>query len=219
MFSDMTWQNLFNGLNNQGNFNEQRHINICPIEFRNCDKLEENNTPIFTTDGIFMFDNRYFPNDHFIYSGKNSEKDKSLSRVVPEFPNITLDLHVLITSSTHFRVNPHSVVAWMSRNSLTDSKWTRIHNHLICKQTLNHLARLATLAKWLSVCLWTKRLWVQVQLQSLKSLLELTKFKALFPTYYPGSTCSTDSVQVFVGTASIKKLNFMAPFHGWGLTA
>ena len=70
MFSDITWQDFFNGLNNQGNFNEQRHLNICPPEFRNCNKLEEVNTPIFTTDGIFRFDNRYFTNDHFIHSGK-----------------------------------------------------------------------------------------------------------------------------------------------------
>ena len=52
------------------------------------------------------------------------------------------------------------------------------HSHLVHKQKLNHLAKLATwlnglsvlsvLAKWLSVGLWTKWLWVQVQLQSLK---------------------------------------------------
>ena len=52
------------------------------------------------------------------------------------------------------------------------------HNHLAHKQKLNYLAKLATwlnglsvlsvLAKWLSVGLWTKWLWVQVQLQSLK---------------------------------------------------
>ena len=40
-------------------------------------------------------------------------------------PNVFLDilqryakLYVLIISRTHFRVNPHSIVAWMSRNSL-----------------------------------------------------------------------------------------------------
>ena len=31
--------------------------------------------------------------------------------------------------------------------SLSDCNWTRSHNHLVCKRTLNHLAKLA---KWLS---------------------------------------------------------------------
>ena len=83
-------------------------------------------------------------------------------------------LYVLIMSHTHFRVNPHSIVAWMSRNSLlkTGAKsevWvtpTRTHSLLVRKWTLNHLAKLA---KWLSVCLQTKWLWVQVLLQSLNS--------------------------------------------------
>ena len=44
----------------------------------------------------------------------------------------------------------------------SDCNWTRNHNHLVHKQTFNHLA------KWLSVRLWTKWLWVRVQLQSLK---------------------------------------------------
>ena len=114
------------------------------------------------------------------------------------------------------------------RDYWTDCNWTRTHNHLFHKQTINHLAklairlscvvstvhltvciwiydyltvwciwlyrvwihsemctwhgkyiqskyilttqlnRLASLAKWLSVRLWTKWLWVRVQLQSLK---------------------------------------------------
>ena len=52
--------------------------------------------------------------------------------------------------------------------NISDCNWTRTHNHLVCKQTLNHLAKLADLAKWLSVRLQTKWLWVPVQLQSLK---------------------------------------------------
>ena len=50
--------------------------------------------------------------------------------------------------------------------SLSDCNWTRTHNHLVHKRTLNHLAKLA---KWLSVRLWTKWLWVRVQLQSIKA--------------------------------------------------
>ena len=80
------------------------------------------------------------------------------------------------------------LVLWanaIKRNS--DCKWTRTQNHLVRKRTLNHslnnhiqsnvpyryvlraqLNHLASLAKWLSVRLWTKWFWVQVQLQSLK---------------------------------------------------
>ena len=34
---------------------------------------------------------------------------------------------------------------------LSDCNWIRTHNHLVHKRTLNHLAKLASLAKWLSV--------------------------------------------------------------------
>ena len=44
--------------------------------------------------------------------------------------------------------------------SLSDCHWTRTHNHLVHKRKLNHLAKLG-------VRLWTKWLWVQVQLHSL----------------------------------------------------
>ena len=52
-------------------------------------------------------------------------------------------LCVLVISRTRFRVNPHSIVAWMLRNSLLETG----------------------LAKWLSVPLRTKWSWVRVQLQ------------------------------------------------------
>ena len=51
--------------------------------------------------------------------------------------------------------------------SLSDGIWTRTQNHLVHKWTLNHLAKLPSLAKWLSVRLPTKWLfWVRIQLQS-----------------------------------------------------
>ena len=73
-----------------------------------------------------------------------------------------------------FRVNLYSVITWMLRNSLLETvgiwklsdcnlNWT--HSRLVCKQTLNHLAKLVSLAKWLSVCLRIKWLWVQVPSQ------------------------------------------------------
>ena len=73
-------------------------------------------------------------------------------------------LYVLVMSRMHFRVNPHSIVAWMSKNSLletgmksevlSDCNGTRTHNHLLCKRKLSHLV------KWL---------WIWVPLQSLKT--------------------------------------------------
>ena len=70
-------------------------------------------------------------------------------------------LYVFIMSCMRFRVNSHSIVAWMWRNSLleagaiwslSDCNWTQTQNHLVHKQTLNYLAKLA---KWLSCVLST----------------------------------------------------------------
>ena len=44
--------------------------------------------------------------------------------------------------------------------NLSDCNWTQTQNHLVSKRTLNHLA------KWMSVQLRTKWLWVRIQLQS-----------------------------------------------------
>ena len=57
-------------------------------------------------------------------------------------------------SRASFRVNLHSIDAWMPRNSLlkagkrlsdslSDSNGIRTHNYLVRKRTLNHLAKLA----------------------------------------------------------------------------
>ena len=46
--------------------------------------------------------------------------------------------------------------------SLSDCNWTRIHNNLVHKQTLNHLAKLASLVECSFINKW---LWVRVQLQ------------------------------------------------------
>ena len=82
-------------------------------------------------------------------------------------------LNVLIISRTCSRENSHSVIAlmfdiaWNRSNicSVSDCNGTRTHNHLVCTWTLNHLAKMV-LAKWLSVCLQTKWLWVWIPLQS-----------------------------------------------------
>ena len=59
-------------------------------------------------------------------------------------------------SRSRFRINLYSIVAWMSRNpflenrhdiwSLSDSNRVRIHNHLVGKRTLDHLAKLGKLS-------------------------------------------------------------------------
>ena len=76
-------------------------------------------------------------------------------------------------------------VAWMSRNSLLKTgaisdvlsdcnrSWTC--DHLVRKRTLNHLAKLA---KWLSVRLQTKWLWVRIPLLSLKQYMKFEKMAA-----------------------------------------
>ena len=83
-------------------------------------------------------------------------------------------LRVLVMSHTRFRVNLHSVVAWilmiLTQNrrdiwSLSDSNGIRTHNHLVCKRTLNHLAKPV---KWLScveyLSVWC--IWLNVMIMS-----------------------------------------------------
>ena len=52
--------------------------------------------------------------------------------------------------------------------NLGDCNWPQIHNRPVSKQTLNHLAKLPGLAKWLNVCQRTKWLCVRDPLQSPK---------------------------------------------------
>ena len=56
------------------------------------------------------------------------------------------------------------IILVASSYPLWNCNGTRTHNHLVCKHTLNHSAKLA---KWLNDRLQTKWLWVRVPLQSL----------------------------------------------------
>ena len=58
-------------------------------------------------------------------------------------------------STLYICLNVKEFLAWNRREiwSLSDCNWTRTHDHLVRKRTLNHLA---SLAKWLSVRLSTK---------------------------------------------------------------
>ena len=62
-------------------------------------------------------------------------------------------------------------LTWNKRNiwRWNDCNGTRTHNQLVRKQTLNHSVKLASLAKWLSVRLGNRWLWVQIPLQSFKT--------------------------------------------------
>ena len=74
-----------------------------------------------------------------------------------------LFLIVLAMTHTRFRVNPHSMVTWMSRNSLleaeiwrlSDCNWTWTQNHLVVNWTLNHLAKLEKKMLFLSNHIYT----------------------------------------------------------------
>ena len=88
-----------------------------------------------------------------------------------------LRFYLIIMSRTQFQsesklyscMNSKEFLAWNRRDIwiLIDSNGSRTHNHLVRKRTLNHLAKLANLAKCFSVCLQTKWLWVRIPLLSL----------------------------------------------------
>ena len=116
-------------------------------------------------------------------------------------------LYVLILSRMRFRVNAHSIVPWMSRNSkqtrnpsLSDCNWTRTHNHLVHKRTLNHLAKQARFvyelsgrgfgssynhskSRWFNIMLP-----LQLQTQS-RELLERNSIKKLELSHYVFMDC------------------------------
>ena len=72
---------------------------------------------------------------------------------------------------------------------LSDCNRTRTHNHLLRKQTLNHLVKLDSSAKWLSDCLRAKCFWVQVPLQSLnfQNMLSIVLSKCILKARLIGS--------------------------------
>ena len=73
-------------------------------------------------------------------------------------------LYVLVMSGTRFRVNPHSIVASMLRNSFLKTnrnlmcKWLLLdwtHNRLFRKGTFNYFAKLSKCYTWVvSTCLY-----------------------------------------------------------------
>ena len=75
---------------------------------------------------------------------------------------------------THYSyLNVKEILAQNRRNiwSLSDCNGIRTHNHLVQKRTLNHLAKLISLAKWLSVHLRISWLWIWNCLQNINFFL------------------------------------------------
>ena len=95
-----------------------------------------------------------------------------------------LSCYVRVLKGTHTLQLPECqgtpCFAWNRRDIwiLSVCNGTRTHNHLVCKRTFNHVTKLTSLAKWLSVCLRIKGLRVRVPLQSLKSLLYFPFFRS-----------------------------------------
>ena len=105
----------------------------------------------------------------------------------------------------------HNVEELLARNkrdiwNINNCNGTRNHNHLVCKQTLSHLTKLAVVSfrhltkqpNWLSVPLQTKWLWVRILLQSNKiknklSLIIDFNFKGRNKNFIKLSTNNTHS--------------------------
>ena len=83
-------------------------------------------------------------------------------------------IHIIVILHLHLELIFKSVSLKMlglklvKLGCISDSNEIRTYNLLVRKRTLNHLAKLASLAKWLSVCLQTKWLWVRILFLSLK---------------------------------------------------
>ena len=77
-------------------------------------------------------------------------------------------------------LNAKELLAWSRRDIwiLSVCNGTPTRNHLGCKRTLDHLVKLVSSAKWLGVCLQTKRSWIRFPLQPLNPLLFFPFFRS-----------------------------------------
>ena len=97
------------------------------------------------------------------------------------FDCMLLSCHVQVSEWIHtlkFAWMSRKLLAWSKCHirRLSDSNGIRTHNHLVCKQTVNHLAKLVSLAKWLNGRLQTKWLWVRIPLLSHKEALAVVRY-------------------------------------------
>ena len=81
---------------------------------------------------------------------------------------VTLRTHTLFIMNDSVYLNGINIEVFKQLQILSDNNWIRNHDQLNRKQILNHLAKLAGLAKWLSLHLRTKCSWVRIPLLALK---------------------------------------------------
>ena len=75
---------------------------------------------------------------------------------VPLISKLPMLLLKIAVHKTYHHLYMSLISQYLLSINQNDCNWTRTHNHLARKPTLNHLAKLASSAKWLSVCLRTK---------------------------------------------------------------
>ena len=118
---------------------------------------------------------------------------------------LTCTVHLLydhVMSRTCLRVNLHSIVSWMWRGYSQMPEWNdkNIESNAPYRCELQtQLNHLSSLVKWLTFRLWTKWLWIRVQLQSLKLQISrllrkkscLTFKELILEMYLCKSSCSS----------------------------
>ena len=144
-------------------------------------------TPLYSFD-MFVFNNHYFPR---IFS--------HLDKIYLTVGSYHVTYVFQSESTLYSCLNVKELLARSRRDiwRLSDCNGTRTHNHLVCKRTVNHLAKLSSLDKWSSARLRTKWLWFWVPIQSHKIyflvLLSGFGYNFSFYTYI----CSTSYFSVF----------------------
>ena len=108
---------------------------------------------------MFVFNNHYFPR---IFS--------HLDKIYLTVGSYHVTYVFQSESTLYSCLNVKELLARSRRDiwRLSDCNVTRTHNHLVCKRTVNHLAKLSSLDKWSSARLRTKWLWFWVPIQSHK---------------------------------------------------
>ena len=107
-------------------------------------------------------------------------------------------------------LNVKALLTWNRHGiwRLSDCNWTRTQGHLVLKQTLNHLAKLA---KCLSVRLRTKWFWVWVQLQSIdlaKAKGTINRQQITFITLKLLNSCSSS----YLTSKAVKNPTFLTDY-------
>ena len=125
--------------------------------------------------------NRIWTHNHLVRKQTLNHLAKLPNDWVVLWVLICIWLFVIIMSHMSFRVNLHSIVAWMSVKallethhiwSLSDGSGIQTHNHLVLKWILNHVAKLV---KWLS-CVVTTYLHSAIDCMLLPCHIQVSKW-------------------------------------------